>query len=253
MREIFEQTLTQLLPKEEHLLFEAARYSLEGGKRLRPLLTLTVLETFGQPIEKGLYPAAAIEMVHTFSLIHDDLPCMDDDDMRRGLPTLHKVYPESHAVLTGDFLFAYAFETLASAPELTDSEKNALISTLALRAGAKGMIGGQILDLTGNPEDWEAMSLKKTGALISAALEFGAILVGEALTPFQEIGQYLGLAFQLIDDLLDGDGAVKIYGPEIAKEKAKNLLEKAQERIKLFPKGAPQLQALANEMVLRTV
>jgi geranylgeranyl diphosphate synthase type II len=237
MRKAFEQTLSELLP----------------GKRLRPLLTLTVLETFGQPIEKGLYPAAAIEMVHSFSLIHDDLPCMDDDDLRRGKPTLHKIYPESHAVLTGDFLLTYAFEILAKAPGLTDHEKNALISTRAIRGGSKGMLGGQILDLEGNPEDWEIMSLKKTGALISAALEFGAILVGEALLPFQEVGKHLGLAFQLTDDLLDGDGAVKIFGPEIAKEKASHLLKKAHEIIKSFPLGAPKLQALATDMVQRTV
>ena len=253
LREALNQILTELLPKDRGTLYEAARYSLEGGKRLRPLLTLAVLETYSVPIKKGLYPAAALEMIHTYSLIHDDLPCMDDDDIRRGKPTLHKAYHESSAVLTGDFLLTFAFETLANAPDLSDSEKNALITTLARHAGAEGMIGGQLLDLEGTIEDWEEIYSKKTGALFCAALEFGALLVGASVEPFQAIGKALGMAFQLIDDLLDKDGTVKIYGDQIVEEKASQLLEKAVAIMDTLPNGAPRLQSLADAMIHRTV
>lgn len=250
MKERIDQTLQQLLPPTENSLFEAAHYSLEGGKRLRPLLTLAIA-----PLEKALHPACALEMIHTYSLIHDDLPCMDDDDFRRGKPSLHKAYPESHAVLTGDFLLTYAFEVLANAPHLSDTQKNRLIATLALRSGSHGMIGGQVLDMTEGNQNLEQllkMHAKKTGALITAACEFGGIIADQAdLTPFQAIGEYLGLAYQIVDDILDGDGIVDVIGQSQAEEFAEDLFEKASKIIETLP--SPQLALLAKEMIFRSV
>lgn len=258
IKEQIESTLLALIPPEKEALFEMAHYSMEGGKKLRPLLTLAVLHAFDVPIDHGLHPACAIEMVHTYSLIHDDLPCMDDDDFRRGKPTLHKAYPESHAVLTGDFLLTYPFEILANAPHLTLEQKNRLIIALAKRAGHEGMIGGQILDIESQngpiePDTLQILELKKTASLITCALEFGAIIVDEPLLPFQSIGEALGLAFQIVDDLLDGDGAALLFGEEKARGLAESLYEKAQLQIQNLKRPTHHLEALAQEMVFRNV
>jgi len=257
MKELIEKTLKELIPSEEGDLFEAAQYSLEGGKRLRPLLILTVVETFGCPIENALYPACALEMVHAYSLIHDDLPCMDDDAFRRGKPSLHKKYSEWHAVLTGDFLLTYAFEVVAKAPNLSNEEKNALSNTLARRAGGRGMIAGQMLDLGGkiiHPDQIKELHQKKTGALITAALEFGGIIAKQTdLSLLLSIGKHLGLAYQLIDDILDEDGAVKFFGIKQTEEFAQTLFEKALRAIQTLPNRAPKLEDLAKEMIFRCV
>jgi len=257
MKEQIDRVLSELIPKNSAPLFEAAHYSLEGGKRLRPLLTLAIVDVYDQPLEKGLHPACTLEMIHSYSLIHDDLPCMDDDDFRRGKPSLHRAYSESRAVLTGDFLLTYAFEVLADAPHLTDNQKNRLIATLAARAGSQGMIGGQILDIEGKDLNLDAeleMHAKKTGALITAACEFGGIIAGQSdLTPFQTIGYHLGRAYQIVDDILDDDGLVTLIGSTSAEELAEELFEKALETIKQLPSGAPQLAQLAQEMIFRSV
>ena len=178
-REKIDHQLQHLLLESDDLpyfpLFLAARYSLlSSGKRLRPMLVLAVCESFGIDQDHALIPACALEMIHTYSLIHDDLPCMDDDDLRRGQPTLHKVYPEWHALLTGDFLLTYAFELLSTAPLLDTHQKLDLIKSLAKHAGAHGMIGGQMIDLLSKEQtvDWkvlEQMHLGKTAGLIVAA------------------------------------------------------------------------------------
>ncbi|MBI2743195.1 MAG: polyprenyl synthetase family protein [Chlamydiales bacterium] len=192
-------------------LFEAALYSLSSGKRLRPLLTIKTAEIYHVAEDVALTPACALEMIHAYSLIHDDLPCMDDDDMRRGAPTLHKVYDEGHAVLTGDFLLTYAFELLATAPGLNAETRLALTRTLAERAGANGMLGGQVIDLSIEELDFdletiELMHRKKTGALFACALEFGGI-IGRApardLALLKQIGEEFGIAYQIFDDLED--------------------------------------------------
>ena len=253
LKSAFQQTLHQLFSPEDGKLAQAALYSLDGGKRLRPLLCLAVLDLYDVEYEKGLYPAAALEMVHTYSLIHDDLPCMDDDDERRNKPTLHKAYSESLAVLTGDFLLTYAFETLVSAPNLSDTQKTALIKTLATRSGADGMIGGQILDLEESSHGWEEMVLKKTGALFSTALEFGAIIAGVDGKIFKDLGEYLGLAFQLLDDLADGDGATLIFGHEISARKVEELFRETCAILELLPQKGGKLRILAEEMTKRQV
>lgn len=258
IKEQIESTLNTLLSPEKEALFEMAHYSMEGGKRLRPLLTLGVLQAFDVPIEHGLYPACAIEMIHTYSLIHDDLPCMDDDDFRRGKPTLHKAYPESHAVLTGDFLLTYAFEVLATAPHLTHEQKNRLILTLAKRAGHEGMLGGQILDIESQdqpiePDMLQLLELKKTASLITCALEFGAIIANQDLLTFQMIGEGLGLAFQIVDDILDGDGMCLYFGEERAKAMAESLYHGAKTKIQALNRPTHLLESLSMDMVFRKV
>ena len=210
LHSLINQHLSQLIPEKDgpqSLLYKAARYSLLlPGKRLRPLLLLKVLEDYGVPIEKGLDAAAAIEMIHTYSLIHDDLPCMDDDDLRRGKPSLHKVYGEAQAVLAGDFLLTYAFEVLAKSFLPTE-----IITILAKAAGGEGMVGGQVVDLIseGKKVNWDTllfMYLGKTAALFSAALECGAVISGASYleqTAFRNSGKYFGIAFQMRDDIYD--------------------------------------------------
>ncbi len=219
--------LEKLLPPSEgpHApLFEAARYSLLlPGKRLRPQLLLQVLEAYGIPVEEGLDAAAALEMIHTYSLIHDDLPCMDDDDLRRGKPSLHKVYDEGQAVLAGDFLLTYAFEVLAKS-----SAPREVITIFARAAGGHGMIGGQVIDLLseGKEIDWDTlkqMYLGKTAALFSAALEAGAVIAGASLedqAALKEAGDYYGIAFQIRDDILDETGTEEAMGKPVGSDTA---------------------------------
>ena len=276
-------TLGKLIDESEFPnkhLFKAARYSLMlPGKRLRPLLVLNVAEGFGVDESLALYPASAIEMIHTYSLIHDDLPCMDDDDLRRGKPTLHKVYDEGHAVLTGDYLLTYAFEVLADSPGLTDKQKIKLVKVLASRSGGHGMIGGQIVDLSleGRKPDWntlEFMHANKTAALISAALEFGGIIgnaTGEELQALQECGHHLGIAFQIIDDILDVTSNEKTLGKPIAsdiqnhkatslslmtlpdaKTKASQLLKAATDSLHKIKRPLPGVEALLSRCIQRT-
>ncbi len=256
---LIEKTLKEILHSflhdaENPLLFEAASYSLlNPGKRLRPLLVLAAVESLGGPLEAALYPACAIEILHTYSLIHDDLPCMDDDDLRRGKPTLHKIYPEGQAVLTGDVLLTLAFEVLASAPGLLPHTALELIKILSEKAGGKGMILGQSLDLLGENKtlSWKELSLihkKKTADLIGACLEFGAVLSDRSsLRPaLRKIGENIGLSFQIVDDILDIEGdpvllgkpsfsdvennkstSVSLLGIEPAKSLAEQLLSEA--------------------------
>lgn len=270
---LIDDRLKQLLDHADDLpyspLFSSARYStLAPGKRLRPMLVLAVCETYGIDLDSVLVPACALEMVHAYSLIHDDLPCMDDDDFRRGKPALHKVYPEWHALLTGDFLLTYAFEAISSAPHLDVDQKLVLVHTLAKHAGAHGMIGGQMIDLLteGKEVDWallQRMHLGKTAGLITAALEFGGILSRVSFddrSALRLAGSAIGLAFQLIDDLLDEEGsdcnyrkatAVSLLGAEKTKTKATELLQTAKEQIHLLSRPAPLLITLFEQMVDR--
>lgn len=268
--EKLEQLISERKGSPHAPLFEAARYSLlSPGKRLRPLLALTTAEIFGAPLENGLLPACALEMVHTYSLIHDDLPCMDDDDLRRGRPTLHKVYDEGHAVLTGDYLLTYAFEVLAEAPGLTSEQKLQLIALLAQSAGADGMIGGQVVDLAseGKTIDWKTlqfMHLNKTAALITAAVQFGGIVASvssEDMAALQLFGKHLGLAFQFTDDILDGTGsdvvkdkptALTLLGLESTQKTIRELFASAKLALASLSRPAPALEQIASQLLHRT-
>lgn len=257
LHSLINEYLSELIPVKEgphSLLYEGARYSLLlPGKRLRPLLLLKVLEDYGIPVEKGLDAAAALEMIHTYSLIHDDLPCMDDDDLRRGKPTLHKIYGEGQAVLAGDFLLTYAFEILAKSSLPTE-----IITIIAKAAGGEGMIGGQVVDLLieGKEADWDTllfMYLGKTAALFSAALECGAVISGASYseqTAFRNTGKYFGIAYQIRDDILDVTSDEKTLGKPIfsdAKNKKSNCLT-------LYgKKRAEELAASFHEKALNTL
>jgi geranylgeranyl diphosphate synthase type II len=226
---IIDQRLDTLVPQGDALM-AAVRYSLLApGKRLRPLLVLTTVEMLGKDPAKALDPACAIEMIHTYSLIHDDLPCMDDDDLRRGLPTLHKVAGDAMALLAGDCLLTYAFEVLASAPHLEPEQRLALIHTLSSRAGAKGMLGGQAIDIssTGKIADEPRliqMHLGKTGALLTACLEFGALIASapnQIVRQLQKLGSDLGLAYQFLDDLLNATSTTADLGKQAGSDSSK--------------------------------
>ncbi len=202
---------------------DAMLYSLKaGGKRIRPLLMLEVAQAYGASYEAVLPFAAALEMIHTYSLVHDDLPCMDDDDMRRGKPTNHKVYGEAMAVLAGDGLLNSAFELMICAA-LSAPETLPAVQTIAEAAGTQGMILGQVADIhnTQNPdqtvETLDYINTHKTGKLIMAALIAGAQLAGaeEDVPKMREIGRLMGLMFQMKDDCLDIVGEASALGKAV--------------------------------------
>ncbi len=219
--ELIEASLDSLLPQGEAshgLIYEAMRYSaMSGGKRIRPCLTLEFCRLFGGDVMSAIPYACAVECVHTYSLIHDDLPCMDDDDERRGKPTSHKVYGEANALLAGDALLTYAFSLIADNP-FADADRNCrAVSTLASSAGHDGMIGGQICDMLYENrevsfEELAEMHKKKTGDLIAAAALLGVIaadkdrtLDGSVYADVRKYAYNIGLAFQIVDDMLDPD------------------------------------------------
>lgn len=213
-RNMVEEYLKKAIPETavpQKTVFESMRYSLlAGGKRLRPVLCLAAAEALGEAPEKVLPIACGIEMIHTFSLIHDDLPSMDNDDYRRGRLTNHKVYGEAMAILSGDALSLYAFKTAAKA-EIAPERLINVIKYMAEFSGADGMIGGQVVDIESENTEISAETLRflhenKTSALITESLLCGAAAAGasnEILEKFKKFGLYLGLAFQVQDDILD--------------------------------------------------
>jgi len=231
--DITEKELNRLVPETECLqkvMYEAMRYSLlAGGKRLRPALMMEFCRVCGGSIEDALPFACALEMIHTYSLIHDDLPCMDNDDLRRGRPTSHKVYGEAFAVLAGDALLNRAFETMLDPALIRIPADRALRASfeLASCAGVNGMIGGQTVDV-GNDgkmaglDELEAMISMKTGALIRAAAKAGCIIAGADEKQTAAAVTYadcVGLAFQIADDILDIEGDEQKLGKPIGSDK----------------------------------
>lgn len=242
MLEQFEFLLDELLHPSRFpagVLAEAARYAvLGGGKRLRPQLLMHVATLSGSPLQPALVPACAIEMIHAFSLVHDDLPCMDDDDVRRGRPSLHRVVTEAQALLTGDFLLAYPFEIISTAPHLSAEQKLEIIQTVSHRVGAWGMIGGQELDIRWSQEPPSENNLRdlhrrKTGSLIQASVECGLIINPLTEAPLiKKLGVLLGDLYQLLDDLQDTQdiiegrpNALSLWGAEKAQAMAERLYE----------------------------
>ena len=222
--------LEQLLtPQKEHSekLFESMRYSLfAGGKRLRPVLVVAAYQALGG-CNEGIYDiAVSTELIHTYSLIHDDLPAMDDDDFRRGNPTNHKVFSEGMAVLAGDAMQTLAFQVIGQSKSFSDNIKAALICELAESAGAHGMVGGQAEDLLSatkkvSEEKLKFIHLSKTAALIRASVKMGAIAAEaseEVLDKFNDFGEKIGLAFQIIDDVLDEISDQETLGKSIGKD-----------------------------------
>ena len=208
-------------------LYDAMRYSvLSGGKRIRPVLTLEFARLGGIDWHLALPYACALELVHNYSLIHDDLPCMDDDDLRRGKPTNHKVYGETLSILAGDALQPEAFRLIAQATGLPAESRIAAVEVLANAAGADGMVAGQVLDTLCDVRDEAGLTQLdrlKTCAMISAAAELGCVAAGmdaEKRRQAREFGDGLGLAFQLRDDILDVTGAQEVFGKPIGSDKA---------------------------------
>ncbi|WP_157455523.1 polyprenyl synthetase family protein [Carnobacterium maltaromaticum] len=203
-------------------LFEAMTYSVKaGGKRIRPLLLLATIQSLGGNIKSGLLAASALEYIHTYSLIHDDLPAMDDDALRRGQPTNHIIYGEALAILAGDGLLTLGFELLAKSP-LTEKQKVRLILALSKAAGANGMVVGQVSDMEGESQkltltDLQNIHKKKTGELLKFAAYAGAVIVDadqETETQLVKFASHLGLAFQIRDDILDVIGTTAELGKE---------------------------------------
>lgn len=282
--ELIEHTLSKLIPENSapyKILQHSARYCLlNGGKRLRPILALATAASLNGDEQTALHPACALEIIHTYSLIHDDLPCMDNDDYRRGKLTLHKVVPEGIAVLTGDYLLTLAFEVIADAKGLTDSQKINLIKVISKRAGGEGMIAGQVMDVEGENkvltlDQLQNIHLAKTGALLTASLEIGAIVAHaneEIMHLLQGFGRDIGLAFQIIDDVIDVTASVQKHGKKAAsdltnhkttyvsilgvnesKELAQRLLESALSKLDCLPGNANVLRNLAKIIVNRSI
>lgn len=280
--QLIEERLKELVPATDAPfceLYKAARYSLlGGGKRIRPILALATAETFGVPHSKALNPACCLEMIHTYSMIHDDLPCMDNDDFRRGKPSLHRTVSEGHAVLAGDFLLTYPFEVLAADPQLNAQQKVQLIAVLAHNAGGDQMICGQWMDLEceGQPiniETLQQIHQKKTGAMIIASIQFGGILAElpqNQMENLKAFGHDIGLAFQIVDDILDvtastqkhgkavGSDAtnhkstyVTLLGLESSQHLADHLFDTAVGHLRELPCNTDLLQSLAETLVHR--
>ena len=267
---------------ESDTLTQAMRYSLfSGGKRIRPILSIAASEAVGGAVTPVLPFACALELIHTYSLIHDDLPAMDDDDLRRGQPTNHRVFGEGIAILAGDALLTEAFRIMAEAtakPGISQRRALQVLTEVASAAGARGMVAGQADDLGAenraiNLPTVEWIHIRKTGALIRAAVRAGALLGGARLDQLQRLtrfAEYLGLAFQIADDVLDAEGAAEVLGknagrdqarnkatfPAVlglsaAKERARELLANALEELRVFKRPAEPLREIARFAVGR--
>ena len=281
-RLIVEKALETVLPEiegREARVVEAMRYSLfAGGKRLRPILCLAAAHAVGGKIEAAMPAACALEMIHTYSLIHDDLPAMDDDDLRRGKPTSHVVFGEAIAILAGDALLTEAFVLLSDYHALLGERALRLIGVIARAASYRGMVGGQVVDMLSQnkPADLETvqqMHSRKTAALISAAAESGALAGGgtdDQVEALARYGRAIGLAFQIADDILDIEGSTEVLGKtagsdvargkvtypaavglEGSRQAAQTLVNEALAALERFDNKAEPLRALANYIIAR--
>ena len=269
--------LESLLPSDDSILSEAIRYSvLDGGKRLRPILVYLIGELGSAENDALDILAGSVEMIHCYSLIHDDLPSMDDDDLRRGKPTTHKKYDEATAILAGDALQPFAFE-LVTTINISDKNKLSIIKSLAEACGYKGMVGGQIKDIHSDDikdvESLDIMHSQKTGRLIQSSIETAGILSNlrkQDIESLIEYGDKIGLAFQIQDDIIDiespstlsgkdqGSDVEKdkltypsIVGIENSKVRAFDLAEEAKEKLQLLDRNTDNLCKLADYIVSR--
>lgn len=284
-KSLVDKTLERLVPPAKTFpqsLYEAARYSLfAGGKRLRPILALAASEALGADI-KGLLPvASALELIHTYSLIHDDLPAMDDDDLRRGRPTCHKVYGEAVAILAGDGLLTMAFEVLSDPRNLkaiAPKTMLAIIREIAVASGAAGMVGGQVVDIESEGKEIDFPTLeyihtRKTGALIRGSVRVGALYAKaneKRLKALTRYGELIGLAFQIADDILDITGTEEDLGKDIgsdiekgkktypaligieeSRKRAEEVVDKALSMLSIFDRKADPLRGLARYIIDR--
>jgi geranylgeranyl diphosphate synthase type II len=281
-----DSALDSLLPKENelpHSLHKAMRYSVfAGGKRVRPILMLAACQAVGGDTENAIPAACAMEMIHTYSLIHDDLPAMDDDDFRRGNPTNHKVFGEAIAILAGDALLTEAFKVLSNpafAASVSPASRLAVIQEIATCAGSYGMVGGQVVDMESEGKGdidlpiVQYIHTHKTGALIKASVVAGALLGGadqEKLAAITRYGEAAGLAFQIADDILDIEGTTEEIGKDAgsdqargkatypavmglvaAKEEAQLMMDEAFRALDIFGQEADPLREIATYIVKR--
>jgi geranylgeranyl diphosphate synthase type II len=281
-----DSALDRYLPKETelpHSVHKAMRYSIfAGGKRVRPILMLAACQAVGGDTEHALPAACAMEMIHTYSLIHDDLPAMDDDDFRRGNPTSHKVFGEAVAILAGDALLTEAFKLISDphvGGECDAAAQLAVIHQIATSAGSYGMVGGQVVDMEseGKPDidlpTVQYIHTHKTGALIKASVVSGALLGGaneKMLAAITRYGEAAGLAFQIADDILDIEGTTEEIGKDAgsdqargkatypaviglasAKEEAQAMMDEAMLALEIFGAEADPLREIANYIVHR--
>jgi geranylgeranyl diphosphate synthase type II len=284
-RRLIDEALERLLPAAEGpaaRLSEAMRYAvMAGGKRLRPIIAISCFEAASGGGGNVVEPAAAMELIHTYSLIHDDLPAMDDDDLRRGRPTTHRAYGEAEAILAGDALLTLAFEVLGSRPQgqLLEGRRAECVAVAARRSGAAGMVGGQMADLEAEKLDVGSDALRwihlhKTGALIAASAEIGAIHAGAdgpLRSAFSRFGESIGLAFQIADDILDCTSTAEqlgktpgkdakagkatypaLFGLQASRKRAEELVEEAAAHLQPLGMLSAPLEALANYAVART-
>jgi len=274
-KNIIDKALDEYLPSEEKLpliIHKAMRYSVfGGGKRIRPILTLATAELFGRDAESVMHTACGIELIHTFSLIHDDLPCIDNDDFRRGKPSNHKVFGEAIALLAGDALLVSGFDLIIRNLEVKEIKKQSilkLIKEISFYIGTENMLGGQVEDITLKNEDITKEDLinlymKKTAALICLSIRAGAILCGanqRQLKALNKYGENIGLAFQIIDDMLDimqdqrdvgKPTYANKYGLKESKIECIRLIEEAKDSLKIFNHKADTLKSLADFLLKR--
>lgn len=267
LKQLINQRLDCLIPEKQgpqSCLLQAARYSLlSSGKRLRPLITLTILKDYNAHLELGLDAACAVEMIHTYSLIHDDLPCIDNDNMRRSLPTLHKAFNEGLALLTGDYLLTYAFEIISNLTKLPAETRLDLIQCLAHQAGSLGMIGGQVIDISFknqfslDKQIIDTIHLGKTGALFKVAFLFGGFIAQMSksdIHTLEKISESFGKAFQYMDDFEDfysekqeAVNILKILGVEKTLEEINKLKEHIQSNLNQMTRPMTALSELLNQ------
>ena len=226
---------------------ESMRYALEGGKRIRAVICLATAEAAGASVDDALPAASALELVHAFSLVHDDLPAMDDDDERRGRPSAHVAFGEGVALLAGDALLAEAFRQALSYSS-TGLARELANATL-------GMIGGQYLDITGADGDLAELHRLKTGRLFAASVGLGLQVAGvpeDEQAPWRAFGEELGLLFQIVDDILDGDGYATRLGPEAARENAGEAAGRARAALDAIPADVSVMRMVVESLVVRT-
>jgi len=284
-RQLVDAALDGFLPREDTpppSVHRAMRYSvLAGGKRLRPILVIAGAELVGAQPSLVMPTACALEMIHTYSLIHDDLPAMDDDDYRRGRLTNHKMFGDAIAILAGDALLTLAFQLVAQNAAVTGVDAKVVcdvVAEIAEAAGTLGMVGGQVVDIesegkTITPEELEYIHIHKTAALLRASLSAGARLGGAdaaALAAVGDAGQSLGLAFQIVDDILDVEGSLEtlgktagsderkqkvtypaLHGIEASRREARRLIERTKSRLAVFGARSAPVCALADFVVER--
>jgi len=257
---VINKELNRLLAPQKGYLkttYTAMSHALKGGKRVRPILCLACAEAAGGKAKDALQAACAIEIIHSYSLVHDDLPCMDNDDYRRGRLSCHKKFGVANAVLAGDALLTHAFNILCYATK-SPSVNIQLIEVLSHAAGTHGMIGGQAADIVAEEKNLamqEYINIRKTGALIAASCKIGAISVKAKKKDVESLfkfGEHIGLIFQIVDDIIDNEGLAKIMSKKNVFEYAKNLTLQAKASIAGFGKRAAPLCAIADFVLNRT-